>query len=228
MTFRIARNQQIFGPYTEAEVRQYLASGNILPSDLAQPEGTADWLPVSQLFPSQSSAPFGAQAGASTAPQSPTAGLGRYPDPPDLPWWVALLLGIVTGGIFFVIWDIVQASWLRRVQPASNALALYIAIAVVFVVRLPASWATIEYNIFAGPPVGPHHGFLLFLVWLGLYLASRTVMRQDLLRHFNGSEPIGLRLNAFLTYLFGGLYFQYHFNQINEIKRAMHASIPSL
>ena len=221
MTYRIARNGQIFGPYTEAEVRQYLLSGNILLSDLAQVVGSADWVPVLELFP----------LAATPRPQPlPTAPVGRvalYPDPPDLPWWVALLLGLVTAGLFFVVWDIVQAAWVRRVQPASNALALYIAIAVLYVVRLPSNWGSINYDLFGGPAVGPHHGFLLFLIWLGLYIASRTAIRQDLLRHFNGPEPIGLRLNAFLVYVLGGVYLQYHFNRINEVKRAMHVSVPA-
>jgi hypothetical protein len=26
--------------------------------------------------------------------------------------------------------------------------------------------------------------------------------------------------------MFGGLYFQYHFNRINEVKRALHVSVP--
>ena len=223
MTYRIARNGQIFGPYTESEVRQYLLSGNILLADLAQVEGAADWVPVLDLFPLAETASI--QQPRASAPTSGQFTL--HPDPPDLPWWVALLLGLITGGLFFVVWDIVQASWLRRVQPTSNALALYIAIAVLYLMRLPASWDTINYNLFGGPPVGPHHGFLMFLVWLGLFLASRTIIRQDLLRHFNGPEPIGLRLNAFLMYLLGGLYIQYHFNQINEMKRAMHVSVPA-
>ena len=236
MKYRIARNGQVFGPYTEAEVLQYLASGNILLTDLAQAEGTANWVPVQELFPLADTPFRGTSApptgfGSSSAPGTsfvPGQGtLPLYPDPPDLPWWVVLLLAVGTGGVFIVIWDIVQAAWLRRVQPASSALALYIAIAVVYVLRLPSSWATIDYNIFGGPPVGPHHGFLLFLVWLGLYIASRTVIRGDLLRHFNGPEPIGLRLNAFLVYLFGGLYLQYHFNRINDVKRAMHVSVPA-
>ncbi len=222
MTYRIARNGQVFGPYSEPEVRQYIASGNILLSDYAQVVGAADWVSVLELFPL-------AATPVSRSPDSlpKAASMRLYPDPPDLPWWLALLLAVVTGGIFIVVWDIVQAAWLRRVQPASSALALYVALAVVYVLRLPSSWATINYNLFGGPPVGPHHGFLLFLVWLGLYLSSRTVIRQDLLRHFNGPEPIGLRLNSFFVYLFGGLYLQYHFNRINEIKRAMHVSVPA-
>ena len=227
MTYRITRNGQIFGPYTEAEVRQYVASGNISGADLIQTEGSAEWAPVSSLFASAAPPQSVTQQ---PLPQVPFAGppsAGLYPDPPDLPWWVALLLGLVTGGIFFVIWDIVQASWVRRVQPASNALALYIAMAVLYVVRLPSSWHTIDYNVFGGPAIRVHHGFLAFLVWLGLYLASRTVIRQDLLRHFNVTEPLGLRLNAFFVYVLGGLYLQYHFNRINELKRAMHVSVPA-
>ncbi len=219
--YRIARNGQIFGPYTEAEVRQYLASGNILLNDLAQVDGTEDWVAVVDLFP------FAAGiSGAASAGAPPAGAMVLYPDPPDFPWWLALILGLVTGGMFFVAWDIVQASWVRRVQPASNALALYIAIAVLFVLRLPASWDAINYNVFGGPPVGPHHGFLTFVVWVGLFIASRTVIRQDIERHFNVAEPIGLRMNAFLVYLLGGLYIQYQFNRINEIKRAMHVSVP--
>lgn len=219
MMFRIARNGQVFGPYTEAEVHRYIASGNIDLADLAQAEGASEWLPVIELFPPAAGSSFTAQV-----PRS----VGLYPDPPDLPWWLALLLGLFTGGVFFVIWDIVQAAWLKRVQPASNALALYIAIAVVYIIRLPASWATINYNLFNGPVVGPHHGFFLFLVWLTLYIASRTVIRRDLLQHFNGPEPLGLRLNAFLVYVLGGLYIQYHFNRLNELKRAYRVSVPSL
>ena len=228
MYFRISRHRQVFGPYTEEEVLRYIASGNILLTDLAQAEGSADWVPVGQFFPLAETPVSPAPSGGPGVTSA--AGLGAlplYPDPPDLPWWLALLLAIGTGGIFIVIWDIVQAAWLRRVQPASNALALYIAIAVVYVLRLPSSWATINYNIFGGPPVGPHHGFLLFLAWLGLYIASRMVIRRDLLEHFNGPEPLGLRLNSFFVYLFGGLYIQYHFNRINDVKRAMHVSVPA-
>jgi hypothetical protein len=222
MTYRIARNGQIFGPYTDAEVRQYLASGNIFTSDLVQADGAEDWVPVLELFQFVAAVHDAPQTAASAG------GAGAlYPDPPDFPWWGALLLGLITGGLFFVIWDIVQAAWVRRVQPTSNSLALYIAMAVLYLLRAPSNWDTINHNVFGGPPVGPHHGFLTFLVWLGLFIASRMVIRQDLLRHFNTVEPIGLRLNAFLVFLLGGLYIQYHFNQINEIKRAMHISVPA-
>jgi hypothetical protein len=205
----------MFGPYTTAEVQRYLASGQVLPTDLAQAEGMAEWLPVGELFPA--------------APLPPAVRPVLFPDPPDLPWWVALLLGIVTGGLFFVIWDIVEAAWLRRVALASAALGLYVVVAVLYVLRLPQAWHSIAYNAFNGPPmVATPLGDFVGLAGLALAIVARFVLRGELLRHFNGPEPLGLRLNAFWTLLFGGLYFQFHFNRINERKRMLRVSVPGV
>jgi hypothetical protein len=217
MSYTITRNGQTFGPYTPAEVQQYLASGRILPTDLAQAEGMAEWLPVGELFPA-----------APLAEQVAGARVVLFPDPPDLPWWVALLLGILTGGLFFVIWDIVEAAWLRRISQTSSALALYTVVAVLYVLRLPETWHSVEYNVFNGPRMVPTpFGGLVGLAGVVLAIVARFVFRSELLKHFNGPEPLGLRLNAFWTLLFGGLYFQFHFNRINERKRALRVSVPA-
>lgn len=217
MTYRIARNGQVFGPYTEGEIRQYLASGNILLIDLAQAEGQADWVPVSQLFSWAGS--------AQTPPQQRPAAL--YPDPPDFPWWGALLLGIITGGVFFVVWDVIEASWLRRIERGSTALLLYVGVAILYLFKLPGIWYTVDYNVFSGPLVHTHTPGL-GLAGLVLTIVARFVFRRELLEHFNGPEPLGLRLNAFWTLIFGGLYFQYHFNRINELKRVAQVSVPTI
>ena len=70
---------------------------------------------------------------------------------------------------------------------------------------------------------GLGHG--MGLAGLLLAIAARFVFRNELLRHFNGPEPLGLRLNAFWTLLFGGLYFQFHFNRINEQKRRLGVNV---
>jgi hypothetical protein len=212
MTYRIARGAEVFGPYAAEEVYRLLAAGNIVPTDLAQVEGVTEWRPVGELFP---------------APRIGAALL--FPDPPDLPWWVALILGVVTGGLFFVIWDIVEAAWLRRISEKSAALGLYIVVAILYVLRLPQAWHIVDYNAFNGPlvvttPLGQGLG----LAGLALAIAARFVFRDELLRHFNGPEPLGLRLNAFWTLLFGGLYFQFHFNRINEQKRMLRMSLSGL
>jgi hypothetical protein len=218
MTYRIARNGQIYGPYSLLEVERYLASGQVLPTDLAQSETMQEWLPVEQLFPT---------APVQSAPHP--GGLPRlFPDPPDLPWWVALLIGIFTLGLFFQIWDIVESVWMRRVQPTSMALYLYIAEGIVYLFKLPLTFHNIQYNLGYGPPVDAGHSTLLTLLGIVLFFATRFVFRNELLRHFNGPEPIGLRLNWFLTLIFGGLYFQYHFNRINEVKRALRISVPNV
>lgn len=216
MSYRIARNGQIFGPYTEAEVHQYLATGHIVPSDLAQAEGADRWLPVAQLF---------AAVMPGTPPPVPTTpypgGVPTlYPDPPDMPWWIALILGCVTLGGFFVAWDLVQSSWLRRVDRSSTAFGYYIAVAVVYLLKLQGAWSTFRYNLGYDVALSSsHYSGLLVLAGIVLFFASRFVFRNELLRHFNTVEPIGLRLGAFMTIVFGGVYFQYHFNRINELKR---------
>ena len=217
MTYRIARNGQIYGPYTLLETQRYIASGQVIPTDLAQADDMQEWLPVEQLFPTSPVYVAPHPGGLPTL----------FPDPPNLPWWVALLLGIVTLGLFFQIWDIVEAAWMRRIDATSIALFLYLAEFVVYLAKLPTTRHNLPYNIGYGPRVESDHSLLLTLSGLVLLLASRFVFRNELLRHFNRAEPIGLRLNWILTLLFGGLYFQYHFNRINEMKRALRISVPN-
>jgi uncharacterized membrane protein YhaH (DUF805 family) len=50
MHYQISRNGQTYGPYTLEDLERYLATGNVLPSDLAKSEDMADWLPVSQIL----------------------------------------------------------------------------------------------------------------------------------------------------------------------------------
>ena len=209
MTYRIARNGETYGPYTEAEVRRYLRSGHIAFTDFVLPEGAANWVPLTQLFP------------PATQPQQTMMPLRTgYPDPPDLPWWVALLLGLLTGGVFFVAWDVVEAAWLRRLERSSTALLLYLAVAALYVVKIPWLWSMGRFHPF-GNPFG--HAPSFGVAGIILAITARFLFRRELLDHFNQREGIALRLNGFWTLIFGGLYFQYHFNRINEVKRAMRA-----
>lgn len=220
MTYRIARGGQTFGPYTDAEIRQYIASGNIGMSDMAMAEGSGEWVPVQHLFP------------LATVPvPPPMAPVPRptvlYPDPPDFPWWGALLLGCVTGGLFFVVWDIVEASWLKRTEKKSTAFLLYIGVAAFYLFKLPTMWSTMDYNMFGGPNVHVHNGGIGGL-GLILGIVARFIFRRELLDHFNTREGIPLRLNGFWTLVLGGIYFQYHFNRINQLKRDMNRSVPAV
>ena len=146
-----------------------------------------------------------------------------YPDPPDFPWWAALLLLFITGGLFMVVWDIVEASWMKRINKGTSALLLYIGVAVLYLFKLPSMWSTMDYNMFGGPLV--HTSGTLGSIAFILVIAARFVFRRELLEHFNHQERIGLKLSGFLTLILGGVYFQYHFNKINELKRATNRSV---
>ena len=217
MTYRIARNGQLVGPFTLPQLRQQILAGLLDAKDLAQSEGMVEWLPLSELLPSVAIAEQGSMSGI--VPR-------LYPDPPDLRWWIALLLGLLTAGAFFVVWDVVQAAWLRRVERSSTSLVLYCVAFLLFVVNAPGQWASINHALFSGPRVETPFSLWLSLAAIATRLVARFVMRSALCRHFTRTEPIGVRLNWFLTLLLGGLYFQYRFNVINQAKRALRISVP--
>ena len=220
MTYRIARSGQTFGPYTDFEIRQYIASGNIGMSDLAMAEGAGEWVLVQHLFP--------VTAVPVPPPMAPIPGpTVMYPDPPDFPWWGALLLGCVTGGLFFVVWDIVEASWLKRIEKKSTAFLLYIGVAIFYLFKLPGMWSSVDYNMFGGPSLHNHHDGVGGVALI-LGIVARFIFRRELLDHFNTREGIPLRLNGFWTLVLGGVYFQYHFNRINQLKRQMNRSLPAV
>ena len=51
MEIWIGRDGERYGPYTEADVREWLRSGKMSGADLAWREGLADWQPLSVLLP---------------------------------------------------------------------------------------------------------------------------------------------------------------------------------
>ena len=50
MNYFITRDGQQYGPYTLADLQRYVASGEILLTDLARSEGMSEPLPVSQII----------------------------------------------------------------------------------------------------------------------------------------------------------------------------------
>lgn len=216
MTYQVSRNGQMYGPYGLEDLKRYVASGNILPTDLAKSEEMPDWLPVSQII-GISSAPAAAYAAPSLIPQP--AGTA-YPDPPNLNWGLELLLGFLTCTLFVMVWNLVIASWANRVEPASKALMYYIIATVLIVVNFGGSWGVM---ISIAHHNQPHQHLLGSLIGIAAWvvrLIARFTLRETLERHFNVAEPMGLRLDAVMTFFFGGIYFQYKLNEINQLKQA--------
>lgn len=87
MQIHINRDGQNYGPYSLDEARQYLASGNLIDTDLAWFEGAANWMPLSQVpgiaaQPRPAAAPVRAAAPvAIAAPDPATAGPPHDGDP---------------------------------------------------------------------------------------------------------------------------------------------------
>ena len=63
MRYYISRAGQQFGPYSLADLQQYVAQGNVLLTDLACGEGQTQWVPVSQVV--------GGGSGAAPQPAAP-------------------------------------------------------------------------------------------------------------------------------------------------------------
>src|SRR5262249_16379313 len=61
-------------PYTLSDLQRYVASGNILPADMARSEGMQDWAPVSQIIGN-----IGPMATAAPPVPPPFPGYGQTP-----------------------------------------------------------------------------------------------------------------------------------------------------
>jgi hypothetical protein len=242
MHYQVSRNGQTYGPYTLEDLQRYLASGNILPTDLAKSEEMADWVPVSQLLGTQAPAPAAgftpppySGGGYAEPPYNPAIAnnaalaVSPYPDAPNLHWGLVLLFAILTCSLFMFVWNLVVAAWLRRVQPNATSLYYYVGACVLFVLQILSSGATdAARTLQPGLHRFPDHplaAFLAIATWI-VRLIARYSQRASLEEHFNGPEPVGLRLNPVMTFFFGGIYFQYHLNRINALKQAARYGAP--
>ena len=206
MNYFIKREIHEYGPYTLAELQRYVASGNVLLTDLCRSEGMQDWVPVSQVIgniPVPVAAPTPAAAVLQVSP---------YPPPPSLHWGIVVLLGVLTCGLFGWAWAIVEAIWLKKVQPASKAL-LYWSIAL-GLLMLEIMFAFVPDNNVRMMAALPR------LAGIVMWIVAAFSMKNSLEEHYNVAEPLGLNLNGVMTFFFNVYYFQYHFTRINELKRS--------
>jgi hypothetical protein len=232
MTYQVSRNGQLYGPYTLEDLRRYVAAGNVLPGDMAKSEDMPEWATVAEVLgmpvaaPPVYAAPAAGYAAAPAGYGAPVAG-AVFQDPPNLNWGLELLLGFLTCGLFVVVWNLVIASWAKRVEPASKALLFYIIATVLILMNFGSSWgAVIEISRHQ-----PYHqnviGSLITIVCWVIRLIARFSLRDTLEQHFNGPEPLGVRFNPVLVFFFGGIYMQYKLNEVNQIKQNLrYQSLP--
>ena len=233
MKYYIRRDLNEYGPYTLADLQRYLAQGNISLSDLTRSEGMNEWVPVSQVIgniPPPSSAPAYPAPGAEGVPPlsgaAPNTGsvYGGTPVyspaaqafiPPDLHWALVLLIGVFTCGIFFWVWFIVEAAFVKKIRPQSAALLVAIVALICSVAGSFLRFSFIMARQFGYSPIGSAVG----LVTIVLVEVAAFSMKNDLEQYYNSVEPINLRLNPVLVFFFAVFYFQHHFSRISRWKK---------
>jgi GYF domain 2 len=240
MHYHVSRNGQTYGPYTLEDLQRYVASGNVLPTDLAKTDEMPDWVPVSEILAGSavplapSSAPAFANPAYVDPAYNPSAAIAAspYPDAPNLHWGLVLLFSFLTCFLFTIIWDLVIALWVKKIKPDSKAYIWYIVVIAIGVIRTFLSFALVGSVMRHGIPdpnsivlTPGFFGIAALLKLLGIaslvcLIVGNFVKRADLLEHFNTVEPIGLQLNGVMTFFFEPWYFQYHLNKINAMKQA--------
>jgi hypothetical protein len=219
VNYFVKREAQEYGPYSLAELQRSVASGNILLTDLCRRERMGHWLLVSQVIGNMA-VPAAAPAPVAVASMQPSP----YPPPPSLHWVIVLLLAILTCGLFGLAWMIVQAIWVKKVQPSSKAL-LYLCPALVLLIAAGVLSAFPDENLQTLGLIPNIGGSVLWIV-------ASFSMKSSIEEHYNVAEPLGLTtrgllpetidpwtLSGFMTFFFNVYYFQYHFTRIIALKR---------
>ena len=206
MQYFVQRGDQKFGPYSLAELQQYVQSGNITTEDLAQSEGMTDWAPVSQILgniPAAAITSSGSAAAAAPAPQ-------LVPLAPNLHWAIVLLLDIVTRQLFNMIWAIVLANWARKLIDNNKPLVL--------VAMYPAGIIAGILVMMTDRSLAPLGG-LFILAGLIIYLVGVFSIKSAMEEYYNWTEKMGLQMSGAMTFFFSTIYIQYHVNRIARWKK---------
>jgi hypothetical protein len=230
MNYYILRGGQQYGPYTLADLQRYVASGNIVMTDMTRSDGMSEWVPVSQVIgnvavPQTPAAAANVQPGAQppAGPYAqpyaiPAAGYPGYgaaatpaatgPVPPNLHWVLVLVLSFVTCGLFGLIWAFVEAAFMKKIKPECNAIMFYGGYVALIACAI---WLNIAY---------PHtfYGAVLDIGAIVLYLIGAFSIKGAMEEYYNSTENINLRLSGVMTFFFNTLYFQYHFSRIHQWK----------
>jgi len=151
------------------------------------------------------------------APQ-PVAG-GVLP-PGQQEWWVVLLLGMVTCGIYSIIVLFKQAGFVKSIRPNYDVVKLYTMAIAGYVVVILLQMLILPFALRGGMPGGGAAavvGPIAMLVQLGavvVLIMGHFKLKAGLEDYYNTSEPINLRLNGVMVFFFNVWYFQYHLHRI--------------
>lgn len=145
--------------------------------------------------------------------------MGGGPVPPALHWAIVLILGMVTFGLFQIVWVFVQTGFIKKIDPKNNSRML-------FVVTILLEFLSVGLSMSAMMPGAGRAGGMIAALGLPVSLAAAVCallavfkMRSSMLQYYNTVEPIQLKLSGVMTFFFNIFYFQYHFTRIAEWKK---------
>ena len=135
--------------------------------------------------------------------------------PPDLHWALVLLIGFITCGIFFWVWFIIEAVFVKKIRPQSSALLIAIVALICSVGGSFLRFAFVMSRHFEFSPLGSAVGLVTFV----LVEVAAFSMKSDMEQYYNSVEPINLRLNGVIIFFFAVFYLQHHFTRISRWKK---------
>ena len=219
MNYHVIRDDKEFGPYTLADLQQYVAQGSILPTDQARSEGMEQTVEVQQIIgnipvpAAPASQNYGQVPGYTGSPESP-AEAPPVPLPPGLHWAIVLVLTVVTFGTFPWVWMFVEASYVKKIRPQSKARVFYVI----------ALGGLLIGSFMAGivqetaPDGSKALGGLAQLAFIVLLQVGHFSLKNSLEEYYTRVENIHLHLSGPMTFFFNTIYFQYHLSRIRRWK----------
>ena len=110
------------------------------------------------------------------------------------------------------VWFIGLAVWLKSAEPKSKSLYLVLGSLTLSLLLGVSSLARYLPGLLDAA---------FALADAGLAIASIFIFRDEMEKHFNEVDPIGLRLSGIMTFFFSVLYFQYWFHEMYEAQNAV-------
>ncbi len=233
----IGQNGQKYGPYSEADVRQWMAEGKLATDALAWREGMENWVPLSSLFataaggssppppplsaggvpPFLAGSPLAGGGRSHGSPESDAATRAAFPAPPSLHWGLVLLFTLLTFGIFAIIWPFIQASWVRKIDRQSNA-TLMVGLAMgCRLVGYGVYFAGVAAMASGGGGMVGLGGLLLLAGWV-LYLVAYFSMAGSM-RDQLASRELPLEIGGVTLFFFTMYYLQGQLSWLARWKR---------
>jgi hypothetical protein len=170
------------------------------------------------------------QGGFGQAGIAPGPGYGGGvvgPMPPDMQWWLVAIIGFFCG-LFQLFWLWKQVSFVKKIDPQTQAPKFYMMgiggviggyILVILGTILGAAMDSSLVMIFS------MLGMVVVLGGAVCIILANFKMRESIHNYYTMVEPMGINLmdttGAVLTFFFAVFYFQYHFANIAERKKAM-------